>query len=298
MNDAGMATEMSMDSTSQQDGAGILAGETFFSRSGSSPPSSQKAQGGRRRGRSSNDTGVEFTEAAPLTDSKNAAGSSLPPLLSVREAARLLNVSQTWVRRHAKELSGIRLSAHALRFDSALLTEYIQARMASGKCLNREQSMTQFRRWQRGSVVKRGSKTKIWVGIFREDVVQPDGTITRKQKRVPLGTVREIPTRYAAMNKLREILEQPVKKTGISFAELVTRWQAAVVPSLKTSTADVYNNAIRLYLLPAFGDKDITTINREAIELFLAKQARTYCRSTLRNYARGPAEIVWLGIKQ
>ena len=141
--------------------------------------------------------------------------------------------------------------------------------------------MTQFRRWQRGSVVKRGSKTKIWVGIFREDVVGPDGTITRKQKRVPLGTVREIPTRYAAMNKLREILEQPVKKAGISFAELVTRWQAAVVPSLKTSTADVYNNAIRLYLLPAFGDKDISTINREAVELFLAKQARTYCRSTL-----------------
>lgn len=42
------------------------------------------------------------------------------------------------------------------------------------------------RRFQRGCLIKRG-KNPVWVGIFREDRLQTDGTIKRIQRKVVLG---------------------------------------------------------------------------------------------------------------
>src|SRR5258708_37669788 len=54
-----------------------------------------------------------------------------------------------------------------------------------------EQSMPR-RRYQRGRIISRGKKRKVWVGIFREDRVKTDGTIRRARRAVVLGTVKHV----------------------------------------------------------------------------------------------------------
>src|SRR5947209_12293119 len=54
-----------------------------------------------------------------------------------------------------------------------------------------EQSMPR-RRYQRGRIISRGKKRKVWVGIFREDRMKPDGTIHRARRSIVLGTVKHV----------------------------------------------------------------------------------------------------------
>ena len=56
------------------------------------------------------------------------------PLLTVREAACLLNVSECWIRRHIRELPVVRLG-RAVRLDSALLLRQTQGRLFVGNRL-------------------------------------------------------------------------------------------------------------------------------------------------------------------
>jgi hypothetical protein len=94
-----------------------------------------------------------------------------------------------------------------------------------------------FRRYQRGSVFKRGKRgSQVWVGMWRDDVATPDGKLSRRQRKVKLGTVAEIPNRTQALERLAVLMRQ--KPTmHLTFAELFEKWKAAVVPTLKESTA-------------------------------------------------------------
>ena len=46
------------------------------------------------------------------------------------------------------------------------------------------------RRYQCGCVILKG---QVWYGKYRDDVVEQDGTVTRVQRRTPLGTKKEYP---------------------------------------------------------------------------------------------------------
>src|SRR5262249_38178867 len=52
------------------------------------------------------------------------------------------------------------------------------------------------RRFQRGCLIKRGMNP-VWVGIFREDRLQRDGTIKRIQRKVVLGPCNKVSERAA-----------------------------------------------------------------------------------------------------
>jgi hypothetical protein len=56
------------------------------------------------------------------------------------------------------------------------------------------------RRYQKGSLVpNRGIPANgLWVGRWRENVIQPDGMITRPYKWEVLGTLQDYPTRKLA----------------------------------------------------------------------------------------------------
>jgi integrase len=64
---------------------------------------------------------------------------------------------------------------------------------------------------------------------------------------------------------------------------LAERWKAAEGPTRKGTTFDHYWNALRAYVLPHFGQRKISAINREEIQTFLAKKAENYSTSTLRS---------------
>jgi integrase len=141
----------------------------------------------------------------------------------------------------------------------------------------------QLRRYQRGHVYKSGKRIKVWYGMWREDLKRPDGSLRRRQHKVRLGTVSELPTKTAAYGALaRHISFLCRTTTELKFSELVERWRATIVPTIKRTTATYYENTLRAHIVPAFGEKQISDITRFDVESFLAERARKYCRNTLR----------------
>src|SRR5262249_40385912 len=138
-------------------------------------------------------------------------------------------------------------------------------------------------RWQRGSVYKTG-KNPVWYGRFREDQRTPEGTIVRRLRKIRLGPLAEIPTKAAAREALREHMQLPSKpKSKITFSELIERWRAVVVPTIKSSSATHYQNALRS-IVTTLGPREVCSIRRHDVELFIADRARRYSRSTLRSF--------------
>ena len=69
--------------------------------------------------------------------------------------------------------------------------------------------MARNRRFQHGSLFKRGTRTKVWIARWWEDVSGREGKLERVRRSEILGTVAEIPTRRQAdqilSNRLRGI---------------------------------------------------------------------------------------------
>lgn len=202
------------------------------------------------------------------------------PLFTVREVATVLGASESWVRRHAAELPVVRLG-RLVRFDSRLLERKFHGIHADGNSLRKPERIPMLRRYQQGSVYKAGKRIKMWYGRFREDVRTPEGGIIRRTRNVRLGSLTELPTRSAAKNALSKLLGKP-PSAGMTFAELVERWKSAIVPTIKATTADYYQETLEAHIIPVFGQRQISSISRYDVESFLAERASTYCRNTLR----------------
>jgi integrase len=205
--------------------------------------------------------------------------SASPHNLTVSQAAQVLGVSDSWIRRHRLELPVVPLPGRMVRFDPLLLSGHITGTLSSGKSL-KPGRMVMPSRYQRGSVRLIG---KVWYGIYREDVKMANGTIKRRQRKVRLGTTAELPTKNSARAKLADILASSQPATEITFGELVDRWKAAEGPTLKSSTLDTYNHVLQARVLPTFENQNIININREAIQKFLAEKAVNFSKSTLKS---------------
>jgi excisionase family DNA binding protein len=224
-------------------------------------------------------------EAGPVGSPGNAQPATCCSFLCIREAAVLLGVSESWVRRHTMELPAVRLG-RLVRFDSALLLRRFQCTKSPGNRLKPEGTSSMnlgLRRYQRGHVYKTGKKLKVWYGMWREDVRTPEGRIVRRQHNVRLGALSELPTKAAAQEALaRRMGDCGRITTELKFSELVERWRATIVPTIKRTTATYYQNILRAHIVPAFGEKQISAITRYDVESFLAERASMYCRNTLR----------------
>ena len=206
-------------------------------------------------------------------------------LLSVREAAKLLNVSECWIRRHKSELPMVRIGG-LIRFDAALLKRDLACRIPREKPLKlRGAAMPyQIRRWQNGSVYQTGKRTKMWYGMWREEFSDADGKVKRRQRNVKLGPVAELPTKTAAREALaRRIGASQKPKVEMTLSGLFGRWKKVASLSLKATTYEHYVNAIKSYVVPVFGDREIADIERYEIESFFATKAAKYSRSTIRS---------------
>ena len=90
------------------------------------------------------------------------------------------------------------------------------------------------RRFQRGSLFKRGTRTKVWVARWWEDAIGADGRPHRIRRSECLGTVAEIQTRRQAERILTDRLRginsggyQP--QSSCMFADFVQRtWMPEV----------------------------------------------------------------------
>jgi excisionase family DNA binding protein len=225
------------------------------------------------------DSGSSPPSASFLPEATGALDKS--SFLTVKETAKFLNVSESWVRRHLAELPATRIG-RLLRFDPALLSEQLNGRINSGKSLKSERKASMPNRFQRGWVkLVKGKRQSVWYGGFREDVIT-NGKLVRVRKKIKLGTARELPTKAAALNKLAGSMKAPSAPVW-TFDKLVERWEKAEGPTMKPSTLTHYKNCLRYCVAPTFSKRRISDITREDIQTFLASQAKKYSKSVLRS---------------
>jgi len=138
------------------------------------------------------------------------------------------------------------------------------------------------RRFQKGCLLKKGKRgQQVWYGVFREDTPNADGGFIRRQRCVRLGSVSEFPNRDMAREKLSALMNLK-PSVEMPFSELVQRWTELVVPTLKDSSAALYSYNLKRYVLPVFCTQSVSKIDREDVETFFARMAKTYRRNTLR----------------
>ena len=134
------------------------------------------------------------------------------------------------------------------------------------------------RRFQRGSLVIRSksSQNATWAGVYREDVLQPNGTFKREQRWVRLGLVREMSKREAwkrfqpYLDRTNEAVARLPLRSGTTLAEFVEEWRRNVAVNLKGSTTRAMESHLRSHLLPKLGSLSLTEINTKAVQSFVA----------------------------
>ncbi len=136
------------------------------------------------------------------------------------------------------------------------------------------------RSFQQGSLFQRGTRRKVWVARWWEDVIQADGTIGRMRRSEVIGTVAELPTRRQAMMVLSDRLQSLNSGTrrpqsNRTFGDFVKEdWMPVVMPTLKYATQKHYRYMLDVHLLPAFGPRKVRELSREEIQSFLGRKLR------------------------
>jgi hypothetical protein len=114
------------------------------------------------------------------------------------------------------------------------------------------------RRYQKGRIFLRGRKERVWIGRWREDMVQTDGTVRRIERSAILGAQHELKTKRLAERRLDLILcriNAPEYRPGrvASIAEFAEKWQTEVLTHRKPSTVKAAKSHLKIYILPELG---------------------------------------------
>jgi len=130
------------------------------------------------------------------------------------------------------------------------------------------------RRFQRGTLIIRG-KQPMRCGIFREDVLQSNGTFKRMQRCVVLGPVSSLSERAAwkvfqpYLDRVNANLKLP-PKSGKTLEQFVQEWRSNVAVNLKGSTTRAAESHLRAHIIPKLGSLSLTEINTKTVQAFVA----------------------------
>jgi integrase len=144
------------------------------------------------------------------------------------------------------------------------------------------------RRYQKGSLVPKNGlpANGLWIGRWREDMIQPNGSIARPYKWEVLGKVEDYPTRKLALRALEarlSTINSPTYRARptAAFAEFANRWDAMVLSQHKPSTQSSTRSQLRKWLLPALGNCALKDLDGQRLQEFTSG-----CKSspkTIRN---------------
>lgn len=133
------------------------------------------------------------------------------------------------------------------------------------------------RRFQRGTLRKRGTRSPVWELQWREDFIKADGTIGRRAVTKTIGRCADITKRQA--QKAAEEILRPLNlgklrpESAITVAEFWSRYfEPNVFPLLKPSTRRLYRDLFRLHLLPAFGCRRLPEIGTVDLQQFVLRK--------------------------
>ena len=130
-------------------------------------------------------------------------------------------------------------------------------------------------------------KNPMHYGIYREDVLQSNGTFRRVQRWVPLGFVSEMSVR-AAWKALQPYLDrvnqanQSKPKTGITLADFLQERRANVAANLKGSTVRAVESHFRAHIFAKTGQSAPDKYNHESSAKLrgLSSQWRTFQKNS------------------
>ena len=133
------------------------------------------------------------------------------------------------------------------------------------------------RRYQKGSIRKRGRRDPVWELLWREDSLEQDGRLKRRLCCKILGLVRELTLRQA--RKLAEEYLRPLNqgvlqpRHAITFQQFVeTVFVPNAIPTLKLSTQKRYGRTLNNHLLPAFGERRLCDIGTLELQRFVLQK--------------------------
>jgi|HubBroStandDraft_6_1064221.scaffolds.fasta_scaffold02488_8 integrase len=156
-----------------------------------------------------------------------------------------------------------------------------------GGRVSRKERMTRPR-YQEGCLWTRGKRRKMWVLRWRENVLQPDGSVRRVQRAETLGPVSEI-TRQQARVFLQDKaatlnLSQRRPQATKPLEEFVrVEWHRNAALALKKSTVKYYSFQLDRHIIPALGSCSLCEISRAQIETVLSDlRQKGHASGTLR----------------
>ena len=131
------------------------------------------------------------------------------------------------------------------------------------------------RRFQKGTFVKRGEN---WVGMWRVDTLQPDGTVRREQRSRTFVGLSERAAR-AVFQPILDVVNAanqatpPVPKTSDTVSKAVAEWREHAAGSLKPSTRRSAESHLRRHVLPLLGDCPLTELTVKRMQTFVTTLA-------------------------
>jgi hypothetical protein len=138
-----------------------------------------------------------------------------------------------------------------------------------------EKGGTMVRRgFQQGMLFQRGTRRKLWVARWWEDVLQVDGTLGRLRRSEVIGTVAELPTRRKAMQvlsqKLRAINRGDARPQSIrTFGDFVkNEWMPVTLPTLKYATQKHYRYMLDVHLIRRSANRNLGILRGEICKGF------------------------------
>jgi integrase len=151
------------------------------------------------------------------------------------------------------------------------------------------------RRFQKGTFVKRGDN---WVGMWRVDVIGPDGSLRREQRSKAFVGLSE----RAARAKFQPTLDAvnahnhatpPVPRNSATLKNLVAEWREQIAGNLKPSSRKTAESHLRRHIEPLLGDLAFPELTAKRIQAFvttLSSGQRT--RKTIENVLLTLSSIV------
>jgi hypothetical protein len=129
------------------------------------------------------------------------------------------------------------------------------------------------RRYQKGTILFSENR-QVWLGRYREDIIQADGSTVRTRPQIVLGTKKELPTQKLAARKLDEVLSrinacsyQPIRiATVVEFAK---RFREEVLARRKPSTVRSANSHFEAHILPQLGRLRLDQVGPENQQIFV-----------------------------
>jgi integrase len=143
------------------------------------------------------------------------------------------------------------------------------------------------RRHQSGRVIIRGKRPPVFVGRWREDVIQGEQTI-RVERSMVLGTVAELKTKRIAQRLLDPILAKinsfdyrPSKFTTLEkFADT---WEAQVLVHQKPSSVKAAKSHLRTYIRKHLGKVLLHDLTQQIQQNFVTLLSQKVSRKTVLN---------------